>query len=106
VQEKLGKLLANWAHGGDVVLMRVGDEQMLELQLLLFNQPEDWRRVPARIKQGRFARDLIPHDVTIHGVAALGGGDLPEFAPPAGIDRRRPPPVGDGFQFAGLKTEG
>ena len=98
VQMNFGEAFANWLQARHVVLVRVRDEQMLELKLIFLDQLENGSGIPAGIEQCGVACDFIPNQIAMHGVAALGRADLPQLAPPAQILFRRQPAAGHAFE--------
>ena len=53
------KLLTNYAHAGNMVRMRMSNKKMLELKLILIDDLQGRRCIPAGIEQRSFARDFI-----------------------------------------------
>ena len=105
MEPRLGEAVAHRLEGGDVILMRVRDENVAELELVLGNQAEDGLSLPTGVEQGRLARNLIPYQVAVDGHAAVGGADAAQFAPPAQVLGRRGPALGDRCQLGGLQVQ-
>lgn len=105
VEFDLGEAFADGGEGGDVIGVGVGDEEVFELELVFREECEDGGGVPAGVEEGGFAGDFVPDEVAVDGVAALGGGDLAEFAPGGEVDGGREPTAGDGFEFGRVETE-
>ena len=62
-----------------MVLVRMCEEKVPQLQAVLLDDLHDQSRLPASVEQRRFACELVPNEETVHGVAALGRADLPQF---------------------------
>src|SRR4051812_17457620 len=85
VQPHLGKCLANFRQGGNVVFMCVGDEEMPQQELVLLREFQDRLGFPASIKQCGFSRNLVPKQVAIYGYSLRRRGNTPELAPEAEV---------------------
>ena len=105
MEADFGELLTQFAQGGDMVLMAVGDEDVAKLELVLGDQFGHGSRLPAGVEQRRLARDFVPHQVAIDGHAARSGGDAAQLAPGAQVLLGRQPAVGDGLQLARMQAD-
>lgn len=101
----LGPGFANFWQHLDVVPMRVGNENVPELELVFREAIKNRAGVEARVKQRRLARNLIPNQVTIHSEPVPGRLENTDFAPAAQVFWRRQPTAGNPFELLGMKPQ-
>ena len=77
----------------------MSQEEMPQLEVMLLDQFHHGRRVPTGVEQGGLARDLVPDQIAVNGIALLAGGDATDFAPPIQLHWGRLPAAGQGGQL-------
>src|SRR5207302_4592343 len=104
MQFDFGQTTANRFKRSDVIRVRVRDEEMFELELVLVDEVKNRLRVESSVEQRRFAGDLVPHQIAVHFEACSGSRDGAQFTPEPPIAVLRQPAVRDAFELAAMQT--
>src|SRR5881392_615282 len=96
---------ANRFKRGDVIRVRVRDEKMFELELVLVDQVKNRLGIESGVEQRRFAGDLVPYQVAVHFEACSGSRDGAQFAPEPQIAVLWQPAVRDAFELCAVQPE-
>ena len=104
VQAELRKPVAHRLHRGDMIDVRVGDEEVDGIQLLLFDQFEDRLGVPARVEDGGLARPFVPRHVGVDR-EIFPRREAAQFPPLRNVHRLGQPAARITFQLGGAQPE-